>query len=79
MKAEAAPKATTEHQRKILASIDIFGLTPEQKKMVRKVIKEECDVFSGDDDIGDTRSHPMKINLKDDHPVQCNYNSLPRH
>ena len=30
--------------------------------------KEECDVLSGDDDeIGDTRSHPMKINLKDYH------------
>ena len=42
--------------------------------------KEECDVLSGDDDeIGDTRSHPIKINLKDDHPVQLNYNSFSRH
>ena len=48
--------------------------------MVRQVIKEECDVFSGDGDgIGHIRSHPMKINLKDDHPVQLNYNSVPRH
>ena len=48
--------------------------------MVRQVIKEECDVFSGDDnDIGDIRSHSMKINLKDDQPVLLNYNSVPRH
>ena len=47
---------------------------------MRQVIKEECDVFSGDGDgIGHIRSHPMKINLKDDHPVQLNYNSVPRH
>ena len=67
-KAEALPKATTEHQRKILANIDLAGLTSKQKEMVRQVIKEECDLFSGDeDDIGDVRSHPMKTNLKDDH------------
>ena len=48
--------------------------------MARQVIKEECDVFSGDDDdIGDIRSHPMEINLKGDNPVQLNYNSVLRH
>ena len=42
-------------------------------------MKEECDVFSGDDDdIADIRSHPMKFNLKDDHPVQLNYKSGPK-
>ena len=76
-KAEAVPNATTEHQQKILASIGLTGLTSKQKEMVRLVIKEECDAFSGgDDDIGDIRSHPMKISLKDDHPVQLNYNSV---
>ena len=48
--------------------------------MVKQVIKEECDVFSEDEkDIGDIKNHPMKINLKDDHPVQLNYNSVARH
>ena len=48
--------------------------------MARQIIKEECDVFLGDDDdIEDSRSHPMKINLKDDHSVQLNYNYVPRH
>ena len=78
-KTEAAPKVKTEHQLKVLESIDLGGLISKQKEMVRQVIKEECDMFSGnDDDIGDIRSHPMKISLKDDHPVQLNYNSVPR-
>ena len=69
-KTEAVPKATTEHQQKILVNVDLAGLTSKQKEMVRQVIKEECDMFSGDDDdIGDIGSHLMKINLKDDHPV----------
>lgn len=47
---------------------------------MRQVIKEKCDVFSGDDDeVGDIRNHSMKINLKDGHPVQLSYNSIPRH
>ena len=40
-KTEAAPKATTEHQLKVLASIDLGGLTSKQKEMMRQVIKEE--------------------------------------
>ena len=48
----------------------LAGLTSKQKEMVGQVIKEECDMFSGDDDdIADIRSHPMKINLKENHPV----------
>ena len=47
--------------------------------MMRQVIKEECDVFSGDDDeVGDIRNHSKKSNLKDGHPVQLNYNPIPR-
>ena len=76
-KTEAAPKATAEQPQKILGSIDLAGLTSKQKEMVRQAIKEG-DVFPGDDDdIGDIRIHAMKINLKDDHPVQLNYNSVP--
>ena len=64
----------------MLASIDLARLTSKQKEMVRQAIKEEYDVFSGDDDgIRDIRSHPMKVNLKDDHPVQLNYNSVSRY
>ena len=37
-------------------------------------------MFSGsDDDVGDIKSPPMKIKLKEGHPVQLNYNSVLRH
>ena len=64
----------------MLANIDLAPLTSKLQEIVRQVIKEECDVFSGDGNgIGDIRSHAMKINLKDNHSVQLNYNSVPRH
>ena len=31
-----------------------------------------------DDDVGENRTYPMKINLKDNNPVQVNYSSVPR-
>lgn len=49
-KIEDVPKANTDHQQKILPSIDISGLTSKQKETVKEVIKEECEVFSEDDD-----------------------------
>ena len=32
----------------------------------------------GDDDVGENRTYPMKINLKDNNPVQLNYSSVAR-
>ena len=47
--------------------------------MLRNVIREEWEVFSErDDDVGEERTYPMEINLKDNNPVQLNYNSMPR-
>ena len=47
--------------------------------MVRNVIREEWEVFSErDDDVGENKTYPMEINLKDSNPVQLNYNSVPR-
>ena len=31
-----------------------------------------------DDDVGENRTYPTEINLKDNNPVQLNYNSVPR-
>ena len=66
-----------------MANIDLSGLTSKNEinseEIVRQVIKEECDMFSGsDDDVGDIRSHPMKINLIEGLPVQLNYNFVLR-
>ena len=30
------------------------------------------------DDVGENRTYPTEINLKDNNPVQLNYNSVPR-
>ena len=47
--------------------------------MVRNVIAEEWEVFSEtDDNVGENRTYPMEINLKESNPVQLNYNSAPR-
>ena len=63
-----------------MVNIDLSGLTSKQKEIVKQVIIEECDMFSGsDDDVGDIRSPPMKIRLKEGHPVYLNYNSVLRH
>ena len=32
----------------------------------------------GDDDVRENRTYPMKINLKDNNPVQLNYSSAPQ-
>ena len=63
-KTEAVPKATTEHQQKFLASIGLSVLS-KQKEIVRQVIEEKCDVFSGDDDgVGD-------MNIKSERRPPC--------
>ena len=31
-----------------------------------------------DDDVGENRTYPTEINLKDNNPVQLNYNSVPQ-
>ena len=31
-----------------------------------------------DDDVGESRTYPMKINLKDNNPVQLNCSSVPQ-
>ena len=46
---------------------------------MRNVIREEWEVFSErDDDVGESRTYPMKINLKDNNPVQLNCSSVPQ-
>ena len=55
-----------------MENIEFFGLTSKQKEMVRQLIKDQCYMLSGgDDDVEDIRSHPMKINLKDGHPLHA--------
>ena len=70
---------TVERQQKILSKIDLSGLTSKQREMVRNVIREEWEVFSERDyDVGENKTYPMEINLKDSNPVQLNYKSVPQ-
>ena len=69
-------------QQKILSIIDLsdssfIDLSSKQREMMRNVIREEWEVFSErDDDVGENKTYPMEINLKDNKPVQLNYNSV---
>ena len=54
-------------------------LTSKQREIVRNVIREEWEVFSGgDNDVVQKRTYLMKINLKYSNPVQLNNNLVPR-
>lgn len=54
-------------------------LTTEQESGVRKVLREEADVFArSDDDVGCTPDLEMDIQPTDDVPVQKTYVSIPR-
>ena len=69
-------------QQKILSIIDLsdssfIDLSSKQREMMRNVIREEWEVFSErDDDVEENKTYPMEINLKDNKPVQLNYNSV---
>lgn len=59
--------------------VDLEHLTKQQQEIVHQMLYEESDVFAHDD--GDIRCIPnlkLKINLKDDTPVQKCYNSIPK-
>ena len=43
--------------------------------MLKSVIKEEWKVFS-EIDVGEHRTYSMEINLRENNPVQLNYNSV---
>jgi len=59
--------------------VDISHLQEDEQEMVRNMLYEESDVFAReDDDIGCIPSLSLKINLKDDTPVQKCYNSIPK-
>ena len=65
---------TAERQQRVLSKINLSGLTSKQGEMVRNVIGEEWEVFpERDDDVGENKTYPMEINLKDSNPVQLSY------
>lgn len=64
---------------KVINSTDLSDVPNSQKEKVREVSREEADVFPQDDQyVGDVLEPSMKIQLKDDIPVQKNYNTIPK-
>ena len=58
---------------------ELGHLSDTQRKLVEKVLWDECDVFAkSDSDIGDIRDFQMGINLTDEVPVNDAYRHLPR-
>ena len=75
----SAVSILNEHQQNVINSIDLSGLTTSEREKVRAMLRKESDVFAVDDnDVGNVDSHRMKINLKDNAPVQATYNSVPQ-
>ena len=68
-----------EHQQKVLDSINLSGLKPEERREVQQLIKREVDVFSVvGSDIGSITLTEMQIKLQDKIPVQLNYDTVPK-
>ena len=63
----------------ILEQTDLTGLSETEKEEARQLFREETDVFcKGPDDIANITDCRMKINLKDQIPVQKTYYSMPK-
>lgn len=59
--------------------VDLEHLDEKQKQIVRQMLFEESDVFARDEgDIGCVPELTLKVNLKDETPVQKSYNSIPK-
>ena len=68
-----------EQQRKVLDQIDLSGLNPKQRQMVKQMLIQEAAAFTVEDsDIGNVTSTRMYIKLRDNTPVQGNYHSVPK-
>ena len=57
-----------------LPDIDLTGLTEQQRKVAKAMLREECHSFArNDEDIGCINDLELGINLTTNEPVQKNY------
>ena len=61
-----------------IPNVDLEGLTAEQNILVQEMLREECESFSKDGEIGDAKGLQININLTDTIPVQKTYTAVPR-
>ena len=76
---ELRNKTNSEHQQRVVNTIDLFELTTSEIYKVRAMLRDESEAFATDDtDIGNVDHSKMKRRLKDYIPCQATYNSLLR-
>eukprot|EP00794_Sanderia_malayensis_P020672 gene20672-22710_t len=68
-----------QQEQSFTPEVNLDGLTPVQKDVVKKMLCDESDSFAKDEsDIGVAEGLNLEINLHDRTPVQKNYISVPR-
>ena len=68
-----------EHQQNVINSNDLSRHQTQEHGQAMQLLIEFSDVFSAhENDIGNVKDFQMKLNLKDDVPVQASYNAIPR-
>ena len=76
---EKGNSISIEERNFIVNQIDLSHLDEVQRQKARKLLLEEADSFSrDDDDIGCAKDLVLDLRLKDDTPVQRNYVSFPK-
>ena len=78
---KSQPLAGKEDKRQtdsVLTKLDLSELSEEQKEVASRMLEEEMESFSANDqDIGCVPGLQLDINLTDKQPVQKNYVSVP--
>ena len=68
-----------EHQQNVINSINLSGLQNQERPQARQFLTEFSDAFSTDEnDTDNVKDFQMKLNLKDDVPVQASSSAIPR-
>ena len=77
---KAPPKATVSYQNQaVIDQIEMSDLISDQAAVAKKMLTEEADSFSrNDQDVGCAPGLELDIKVTDDKPVQKNYASIPR-
>ena len=77
---KVSPEITVSDQdQAVIDQIDLSDLTSDQAAVAKKMLTEEVDSFShNDQDVGCALGLELDIKLTDDKPVQKNYASIPR-
>ena len=73
----SSDSSLTNHQLRLMKNFDPLRFKAQQQQVTRGIILKEADTFTTDDtQIGDVNTHKLKIQLKDQVPIQKNYGRI---